>query len=293
MAITQLVPRILEQSLFEHFPSSLTGMDREVRFNYVTFDPGTLNIPLFLSETAVMVDVIKDGVVVQTANSINELVRITGVMSRNTLIRYINHITLINTSLFGLVNLKVVGFEGALISTAIVHRTGQEHLLDPIKLNDYSSLDHVPLGLVFIYDQNKVLARPERFVSIVAAAKALNPSDTNTRGMAIIISRFMNLDGTVRTELGDFYFVENPSNDRFASNHEGRYPCVLHDLETGTIVPFAGLRPIVKHLAWFTYPAKSKLQKVTYDRLKTCYDRTTSLQNAKVLFQRFIILPTK
>jgi hypothetical protein len=45
MAITQILPRILEQPLLNNFIFSLNGKDKLVRFLYTNWDPKNLSLP--------------------------------------------------------------------------------------------------------------------------------------------------------------------------------------------------------------------------------------------------------
>ena len=295
MAVSQLIPRILEQSLFEHFASTLTGDDRLVLFHYVEYFVGSLMMPLFLGDTAKLVHIIADGVIIQTANSIAELVRILGVKSRRTIGKYINHIVPIYSPLLGTVNIVVDGYDQPLITDPIIHRKGSEESLPMLSMQGFDPTS-LPLGPVFALDSDFNYYNGEGLSSVAQAAKLLNPSSPNTRGMAQKISRHMNLNRSVLTELGYFYFIENPDNNRFLGVQQGIYACDLYDLELGTCVHFDGLKPIVRYLAWYECSGKtplSRTQKVTYDRLKTCYSNSTSFDDARILLKRFKIVPSK
>jgi hypothetical protein len=97
MAITQLCPRILEQSLLHNVPSSLSGKDRLVRFTYTSFNVSSLSQPLNVDITAVQVEVLVGDEVIDISVSKNQLLPILGIASRRVLDRYMNHVTPINS----------------------------------------------------------------------------------------------------------------------------------------------------------------------------------------------------
>lgn len=194
-----------------------------------------------------------------------------------------NHSTPINSPNLGLVNIREVGYTDELSIETIIHRVNNEALIPTLILIDPSS---IPSGIVMVYNEDKTHFRD--FNSIVEAAVVLNPTDPSVRrGRETKISRLMGLDATVQNELGNFYFVKNPNTNRFKENQAGRFPCYLYDLEDGTCLAFKGLRPVVTHLSEFRH---GKF-KVTYDRVKTCYDKSTTFENARVMFARFKIVP--
>lgn len=194
-----------------------------------------------------------------------------------------NHSTPINSPNLGLVNIREVGYTDELSTETIIHRANNEMLIPILTLIDPST---IPSGIVVVYNGDKTHFRD--FNSIAEAAAALNPSNPlKQRGRETKISRLMGLDATVQNELGNFYFLKNPNTSRFKENQGGRFPCYLYDLEDGTCLSFKGLKPVVRHLSEYRH---GKF-KVTYDRVKSCYDRSTTLENAKVMFARFKIVP--
>ncbi len=293
MAVSQLVPRILEQSLIYHLSPELNGKGF-VLFRYTSFYLSSLSAVLNSGSTAVIVEVLRDGKVIQTVPSKQALLTVLGVGSRRTIEKYFNHVSPINSPVMGLVNLRVVGFDTSPLTHTIIHRTSNDFLLPDLIIPGLDSDTDLPIGPVLVYNEDKTLYSPEGFPSISAAAKALNPSSSKPRGREIKISRSMGLELLVVNELGNFYFIENPLNNRFELNHAGKYPCHLYDLETGTCVFFEGLRPIVNHLAWFSTEGTLRnpgCRTATYDRIKTCYDRSTTFSDARLLLGRFKIVP--
>jgi hypothetical protein len=136
-----------------------------------------------------------------------------------------------------------------LLTHPIIHRTPYELMLPDLQIPGLNSPNDLPIGPVFVYNEDKTPFEPDRFDSIAAAAKLLNPNTLKPRGREIKISRVMGLDELVENELGSFYFMENPDNDRFKLNQAGVYPCYLYDLETGTSLFYEGLKPIVRDLS--------------------------------------------
>lgn len=169
MAITQLVPRILEQSIFEHFHCNLNGKDRLVRFTYVEFNISSLSIPLSLSGTGKLVHIIKDGKIILTSASIQELLPLLDILSSRTISKYINHVLPINSPLLGPVNLLIKGYQKPLISSAIIHRTSNDHLLSDLFIPGLFSDTDLLIGPVYVYDTEKILYRT--YDSIAKAAK--------------------------------------------------------------------------------------------------------------------------
>lgn len=237
MAVTQLVPRILEQSIFEHFKSELTGKDRLVRFTYTRFNSESLNQPLELGSTSTKVFILQDNVPVQTAS-------ILGV-GRKSIQLYLNHTKPINSPSCGTVNIQETDFVGPLLTHPIVHRV--EPTYDKFIIPGYAPTTLEP-GTVYTFTED---LQPEgTYPSFTSAASDLCVSGNSPRGLRNSITRALNTDRPVSTRLGPLYFVQNPNSpNRFTQNHMGQYPCTLHDLETGTKVSFDGLKPIVSHLS--------------------------------------------
>lgn len=275
--MTQLVPRILEQSLFESFPSSLTGKDRLVRFTYTRFNKGSLTQPLELGSTRIKVEIYNDKGVLQIAASMQEVGHILGVGNK-AVQKYINHVKPINSPLFGPVNIKELSYERPLLNHSIVHRVEPEYT--PMIIPGYAP-SNVELGKVFAFTPE--LQPYGVYDSLTNAASTLHKAEKTPRGLRNTIARALNTDRLVDTRAGLLYFVQNPNSPNlFLENHKGLYPCVLVDLETNEEKYFDGLKPIVGHLSWYKYQEKSR---VTYDRLFTAY------KTGKIIFNRFKIIP--
>jgi hypothetical protein len=247
MAVSQLVPRLLEQSIMYHFPCSLNGGLQLVTFRYTSFNPALFSTPLILGFNGIPVNVISDGVVVFTSQSKHQLMPKLGIGSRRTIDRYMNHIKPINSPLIGPVNLQEVNYTLPLLTHELIHRADFELLLPDLMIPGLDSPYDLAMGPVYVYTEDKLLYGT--YDSIALAAKALNPSQIKPRGREIKISRLMGLDSLVTNELGCFYFNEHPDVDRFSLSQAGNYPCLLYDLELGTCTSFVGLKPLVRYLA--------------------------------------------
>lgn len=181
MAVSQLVPRILEQSLFEYYDSSLTGQDRLVRFRYTTFDPATLNLPLKGGSTSIAVTVITKSGNILTYPSIEQAAKGLG-MGRKSVQRYMNHESPLMTRTLGPVSIRFASFEGTPLTHTLVHRADNEKLLAPLEIPGLNFLE-LPKGKVYAYNPDMTVY--DSFSSIAGAAKDLNPSSTNARGTEI------------------------------------------------------------------------------------------------------------
>lgn len=70
MAITQLLPRILEQSLLDTYTFNLNGKNKLVKFTYSNWDAYTLNTPVLTNNMSKSVNILINSKVVRTVNSI-------------------------------------------------------------------------------------------------------------------------------------------------------------------------------------------------------------------------------
>jgi len=70
LAITQLIPRILEQSLLSDMVFSLNGKNKLIRFTYTKWDKNTLLLPISSNKLAKSVEIIINNKVVRVVNSI-------------------------------------------------------------------------------------------------------------------------------------------------------------------------------------------------------------------------------
>lgn len=281
MAVTQLVPRILEQSLFHHFKSELSGKDRLVRFTYTKFNAGSLAIPLVQGKTAKSIDIFRDGELVLVAVSQSQCAQVLG-MGYKTVTHYLNNIMPVQSPLLGLVNLQSSGYIGPLSTEPIDHR--QYPVYAPLVIAGFEPNTLDP-GTLYAFTEDFELYGT--FPSMSNAAAQLHPSHLVPRTMRNIIQRSTNMDNPVLTHSGLLYFAENPNTDRFTENHKGRYPCYLHDLLLDTKTYFSSLRAVEAHLSQFEFKTKTRVAKVSLDRLRTSYN------TGKVIFNRFKVSPHK
>jgi len=149
MATTQIVPRILEQSLLYKTPSKLNGKDKLVRFTYVNFNESTITQELSSQITAKIVDVFDtNGLKLLTVQSINQLLATLGIKSRRTLARHINNTKPFNSPKLGkLVTIVERGVTP--VSKDIVHRTDKEKNLPALDIPG-TSINELPLDLVHV-----------------------------------------------------------------------------------------------------------------------------------------------
>jgi hypothetical protein len=288
MAVTQLVPRILEQSLFEHFKSELSGKDRLVKFTYTRFNVGSLTIPLIQGKTAKTIEILRDGKVILEAASQSQCAQLLG-MGYKTVLSYLNHITPVNSPLLGLVNLQFSGYVGSLSTQPIVYR--EYPVFYFLTITGFEP-DTLKPGILYAFippstDGDFDFELYRTYTSMTKASVDLCPSNLTPRTMRNIIQWSTNMDNPVLTSAGLLFFAENTITDRFAANHEGVYPCYLHDLLLGTKTYFSGLRTVETHLSDFEFKTKTRIAKVSYDRLRTSYN------TGKVIFNRFKVTPCK
>lgn len=198
MAVTQLVPRILEQSLFDSFASVLTGTDRLVRFTYTRFNFASLNQPLELGSTSIKVEIIRDNAVIVTATSMQEATNILGV-GRKTVQRYLNHIKSFNSPLCGVVNIKEVHYAGPLLTHTLVHRADAQY--EPLLIPGYEP-DTLKKGPIYAFTKDYLLYSGGPYPSMRNAALNLHKSDGTARGLRNSISRALNYNHLVDTNVG-------------------------------------------------------------------------------------------
>jgi hypothetical protein len=121
-------------------------------------------------------------------------------------------------------------------------------------------------NLLYVYDTNTELFST---YSIVKAAKALNPdakeSGINVRGKEV--ARAKNKTILVKTQLGAFYFAENPETSRWKIYQRGRFPLILVDELNKTKTHFPGIKPVINYLANLLGKAPD------YKLIKTHYEK--------------------
>jgi len=243
MAITQLLPRILEQSLLSNYSFSLNGKDKLVKFSYTNWNSEILNLPLIKDKRSKLVDIIINEKVVKTVNSINELLPVLGIQSRNTVKRYMNHVRGFYSPTYKeFVNIKYPHISN-LSTHEIVFRTYKEK---PELVIPNIPLFSLELNKLFVYTENLFLIYT--FDSIKKAVRYLNPNHKelgiNLRGKEIAISRAKNKQMLVVNEIGSFYFAENPNSNRWEGYQKSKYPLILKDVTTNINIPFDSIKRI-------------------------------------------------
>lgn len=92
IAISQLLPRILEQSLLVNYSFILNSKDKLVRFSYTNWSSNMLSVPVIINKVSKEVNIIINEKVVKTVDSIHNLLPVLGIKSINTLFKIMNHI---------------------------------------------------------------------------------------------------------------------------------------------------------------------------------------------------------
>jgi GIY-YIG catalytic domain len=260
LAITQLVPRILEQSLctrdiFEITKDSLSfklnGSSGLVLFTYTSWDPATLNWKIKEQVTAKLVEILIDGNVVRVVGSIEMCATVLG-LSRNTVMRYMNHVKSVYSKHL---NAKVnVRFPQSLTKTdPIIHRKNREIEIPSLVIPDKSLYD-LELNLLYVFDSNfNQIGMP--FLSIAKAVEFLNPSlqdKKDRRGREINSARLTNKALLIAHELGQYYFAQHPNTDRKTAITQGVYPIYIIDIkatdEQSQKVLQPGIKPAIRYI---------------------------------------------
>jgi hypothetical protein len=151
--------------------------------------------------------------VVKIVNSIQELMDFLGIKSRTTIRKYINHVEgLYAPNLKEKINIRYINSNNFL-KHKIIHRKTKN--IPVLSIPDTSLLGLTP-NLLYVYRLDFTLF--STFKSISEAAKRLNSNhkklNINLRGKEVAISRAKNKQKEVSTEVGLFYFAENPNTNR-------------------------------------------------------------------------------
>lgn len=249
-AITQLIPRILEQSLLLNFSFTLNGERKLITFSFTNWDIKNLYIPVLGNKTAKQVQIVMNNKVIRTIYSIRKLMGILGIKSMRTIAKYMNHtISIYSPNLKCFVNIKYPHIEKeSLLIHDIIHRK-TKNIPDLIIPN--ISLHSLVPDILYVYNPDLHLIKT--YNSIKEGAIDLNPNykklGISIRGREIAISRYKNKKYLINNELGSFYFAKNPnSNDRWIKNQQGRYPLILKDIINKTEFKFIGIIPVQKYL---------------------------------------------
>jgi hypothetical protein len=250
-AITQLIPRILEQSLLLHFSFTLNGERKLIIFSYTNWDIKNLYMPVLGNQIAKQVQIIMNNRVIRTVHSIRKLMDVLGIKSIRTIAKYMNHIiSFYSPNLNGFVNIRYPYVEEeSLLTHDIIHRKTKN--IPELIIPNLSLFSLIP-DILYVY--NSDLSLIKTYNSIKEGAKDLNPNykklGISIRGRETAISRYKNKKFLIYNELGYFYFAKNPnSNDRWVKNQQGWYPLILKDIINKTELEFIGIIPVQKYLS--------------------------------------------
>lgn len=249
-AITQLIPRILEQSLLNNFTFTLNGARKLITFSYTNWDINNLYVPIIGIKTAKQVQIIMNKRIIRTVHSIRKLIDVLGIKSKRTIAKYMNHIrSFYSPNLKGFVNIKHPYIEKeSFLTHDIIHRKMKN--IPELIIPNVSLFSLTP-DLLYVYNSDMFLIKT--YNSIKEGVKDLNPNykklGISIRGREITIYRYKNKKFLVYNELGSFYFVKNPnSNDRWIKNQQGRYPLILKDIIDKTKLKFIGIMAVQRYL---------------------------------------------
>lgn len=249
-AITQLIPRVLEQSLLLHFTFALNNESKLILFSYTSWNSNNLFTPLLENKRGKQVQIIINSKVIMTVYSIRMLMEVLGIKSRETIVRYINHVrTFYSPKLKNYVNIKYpyVSIEN-LLTHNIIHR---KNINVPELIIPNISLFSLTLNKLYVY--NSDLSLIKTYESIKKAVRNLNPNHEKLGisliGREIAIARYKNKKFLVKNEIGSFYFAENPNSNRWATYNQKQYPLILKDIINGTELKFTGINAARKYLA--------------------------------------------
>jgi hypothetical protein len=280
LAITEVLPRILEQSLLYTLPASLNGKDRLVKFSYTKWDPEILLYPIKRRTNSKQVDILINGKIIKTVSSIRGLINVLGIKSKTTIKKYMNHKEGVYSPNYNeKVNIKFPHVN-ELLNHTIIHRNDKEKKLPPLLVPNIK-IDELEPNLLYVYTKDYKLYKT--YNSIVQAARDSNNSPDKRRGRQIAITRAKNKNKLVSHEKGDFYFAENPSTNRWAEYQKGKYPLILKDIQEETEIEFRGIRTVQTYLQKVLKLDK----KPDYDVIKNRYDKGTIFKS------RFYFIPKK
>lgn len=241
---THLETRTLEQSLITKFSPKLNAFEKDVTFTYRSWDPISLSLPFNTKNTnALSVEVRLKGEkeVFMEYPSVQKTADGLGV-SRQLVTRYLNNKLSIRSPLFD-IEVMVQRPNAVLTNRPIVHPSVKER-----PQVDYD-LGTLPMG--YLYALNKETQKLDySFKTIVSANNALNPTAAELKGDKVLdskyISRYINLDKEVKTELGTFYFVANPKFLPILRTSKSKIPWVIN-LQTGEAQKFESATAALKH----------------------------------------------
>jgi hypothetical protein len=157
------------------------------------------------------VDILIKGKIIKTVNNISELCNVLGIKSRTTVRKYMNHVDSVYSPNYNeKVNIKFPHVT-MLLNKPIIHRNDNEKKLPDLNIVGVNIHELEP-NLLYVYTKDYILYKT--YNSIVQAARDLNSLPSKIRGRELAITRAKNKNKLVSNEVGDFYFIENPSTNR-------------------------------------------------------------------------------
>jgi hypothetical protein len=243
--LTHLEARVLEQSLITEFHPKLNLLNKDVMFSYYTWNSSTLDLAYNLKNpNALTVEVWLEDTkeILTTYPSIQKTAESLGV-SRELISRYLNKSSSFESTLLEL-NVYVKNPNSTIVNTPIVHPSAKKY---PLIDYDISSLESD-----FIYVLNSDKSKIEyTFNTANLAAKTLDPSKFKDWKKGWLdsryISRYLNQERLVKTELGSYYFVCNPNTlIKFQSKTKSKLTWVI-DLTTGSALRFNSASAVLRH----------------------------------------------
>lgn len=220
-AITEFVPRILEQTLITELKPTFNSLSNSVLFTYNIWDPSLLNVYDYATDGSLPVQIINaetGEIIRKKISSISQACDVLQI-SRNMANRYLNNDYGFISDVFGCrIILSVIG--GALITKKIVHRNAVNY---PTLTLPGGPLTDLAPYLVWAFKANKIdFIGP--FVNYTQALRALEPSKipnnptSSPSNLSKPIKRFANFEVLRQYELGEFYIAFNPQFPPYGSN---------------------------------------------------------------------------
>jgi hypothetical protein len=218
-ALSQFLPRVLEQSIISGFEPTLNNLIYNVTFSHGNWDPGLLSNFDFSFDNSLPVEVCDKvtGNVIQTIPSIARTADCLHI-SRNMVSRYMGSVDGFYSRVFGCI--VTVGLAGVkLLPKQIVHRVKSN--LPLITLPGGNVLDIIP-GFVWVVCLNKTDFKGP-YLSFSSAFADLNPIKSTEATPAKLsnasasFKEFCNLEKALDTEKGRFYIIKVGKRGRRAS----------------------------------------------------------------------------
>jgi hypothetical protein len=244
--LTHLEARVLEQSLIIKFSPQLNSLDKDVTFSYTTWDPSNLNLTYNTKNlNSLRVEVWLEDIneILITYPSIQKAAEGLGV-SRELVSRYLNKLSYFRSTSLEL-NVYVKTPKGTIIDSPIVHPSAKQYPL----IKDYN-INNLKPGFIYALNPNKSKIE-YTFDTANLAAKTLDPSKFKNWEKGWLdsryISRYLNQERLVKTELGNYYFVCNPDTlIKFQSKTKYKLIWVIN-LTTGLALRFDSASAALRH----------------------------------------------